>query len=111
MVSVPCSAQPDRPDRRCRELLARALPRSFDALTEFAAAQMDMQNWVGRGTVAPPDYRFVPAPGVSSTWPLLDQGNAHVSAVFVGKEPKKRNNIVMRCKMVMLSRFACCPSR
>ena len=74
---------------------------------------MDMQNWVGRGTVAPPDYRFVPAPGVSPTWPLLDQGNAHVSAVFVGKEPrtKKRNNIVMRCKMVMLSRFACCPPR
>lgn len=63
---------------------------------------LDFQNWVGRGTIAPPDYRFVPAVAAAVSgapakpWPLLDAGSAHVSAVFVGAEPKGRQNIVMR---------------
>eukprot|EP01043_Picozoa_sp_COSAG02_P024310 COSAG02_NODE_1325_length_13237_cov_5.436901_5_plen_385_part_00 len=62
---------------------------------------LDFQNWVARGTLQPPDYRFVPTTTDASSsdqesWPLLDAGNAHVSAVFVGQEPKGRQNIVMR---------------
>jgi hypothetical protein len=64
---------------------------------------LDFQNWIARGTLRPPHYQFVPATTVGGSrsgrnddWPLLDAGSAHVSAVFVGQEPRGRQNIVMR---------------
>jgi sucrose-6-phosphate hydrolase SacC (GH32 family) len=93
----------------------------LDPLGDPSSVAMDFQNWVGRGSLKPPDYKFVPAVptaaaasaaaakgggeggggsgssvGTSGDWPLLDAGMAHVSAVFVGEEPKGRENIVMR---------------
>jgi hypothetical protein len=60
---------------------------------------MDYQNWVSRGTIVPPDYKFVPALNPTNAtyqWLLLDGGTAHVSAAFVGDDPKGRKNIVLR---------------
>ena len=66
--------------------------------TNRTSVVLTMNNYVGRGIVAPPHYKFVPNPpaGAVPTWPLLDGGFAHVSAVFVGQEPKNRTSVVMR---------------
>lgn len=66
--------------------------------TNRTSVVLTMNNYVGRGVVAPPHYKFVPNPpaGAAPTWPLLDGGFAHVSAVFVGQEPKNRTSVVMR---------------
>lgn len=66
--------------------------------TNRTSVVLTMNNYVGRGIIAPPHYKFVPNPpaGAAPTWPLLDGGFAHVSAVFVGQEPKNRTSVVMR---------------
>ena len=54
-------------------------------------------NWIGRGQISPPSYKFTPA-NASQIFPLLDQGTAHVSAVFVGQQPfaADHRSVVMR---------------
>jgi sucrose-6-phosphate hydrolase SacC (GH32 family) len=68
---------------------------SLDDGDDSTDVMLTMNDYVGRGSLSPPDYRFVPA-NDSTPFIRLDAGLAHVSAVFVGAEPKNRTSIVMR---------------
>ena len=60
--------------------------------TDPTTVMLAVNDFVGRGTLTAPHYRFTGG----SPFSRLDGGLAHVSAAFVGKDPKKRSAIVMR---------------